>query len=311
MNPMIGMFVGILVAVGIVVVLMSFQPRQEPTASRESLAARWRRLRDSLDRTTFTLLWVGIIGGVALSLISGWVIMALAVPAAVVFVPRMLSGKEARVATAKLDAIEGWTRQLAGLVATHATLERSITNSVHSSPELLARPVATLSARLQAKWDTRAALRAFAEDIADPSGDIVIAHLLMAAELSGPGLADALGQAADSIQDEVRTRRDIESERESQRQVMRIITGFGIVAVLLITLFSPLAGNYFAPYRTASGQLVLVALLAGMAGALWISHRLAKLRRIPRVIDVAETDTSNRWTSLRDRIEGTTDRSRS
>lgn len=314
MTPLIGAFAGILVAAGLVAVILSFQPAPERTRPREGLRSRWRRLRARMDRTTFTLLWVGIIAGVALSLISGWVPLVVAVPAALVFVPRMLSGKESRLATAKLDAIEGWTRGLAGLVATHATLERSITNSVHSSPELLAKPVATLSARLQAKWDTRSALRAFADDLADPSGDVVVAHLLMAAELSGPGLAAALDQAAGSIQDEVRTRRDIESERESQRQVMRIITGFGVIAVLLIALFSPLAGNYFAPYRTATGQLLLVALLGGMALALWVSQRMAKLRRIPRVIDAGEPEPEDRWRTVRQQLglaSSDTDRSSS
>ena len=99
-------------------------------------------------------------------------------------------------------------------------------------------------------------MRAFADDLDDATGDLIVATLILGARRRGPGLARVLSAVADSVAEEVAMRRKVEAERAKPRTTARAVTliTLGVVAV------GSLNGTYLAPYRTLLGQLVLVVI---------------------------------------------------
>ena len=57
------------------------------------------------------------------------------------------------------------------------------------------------------------ALRAFADDLADPTGDLVVAALMLAADRRGRGLTRVLEGLAVTVEAEVALRRQVDADR--------------------------------------------------------------------------------------------------
>jgi len=220
--------------------------------------SRFDRVRSSYRRN-FTrqrkiLALVGVAAGIILWLISGWFILLIAVPVAAVGAPILLGKGTASNTIEKLEALETWTRSLSGLTIAGGTgLEQTIAASLSSTPVVILPQVTTLVARINARWSTKAALRRFANDLDDPTADLVVAHLLLADKSRGAGLANALDDLAESIFDEVKVRRQIEADRAKPRQNIRVITfiTLGLLAVI------PFLGQFMEPYSTPLGQLAI------------------------------------------------------
>ncbi|MFG0221327.1 hypothetical protein, partial [Streptococcus suis] len=82
---------------------------------------------------------IQLVGGAAVglvfALITGWWLLVIAVPVAAVGLPWLLQKGPEENTIAKLDALESWTRSLAGLTVSGAGLERTIAASLSSCPE--------------------------------------------------------------------------------------------------------------------------------------------------------------------------------
>src|SRR5699024_3896026 len=149
-------------------------------------------------------------------------------------------------------------------------LDQVLTATLRSTPAAIRPEVTILVNRLNANMPTKTALRAFADDLADPTGDVIAATLMMGADHNGDGLASILNGLAESVSDEVRARRAIEADRAKPRQTGRLITIISSSMVLLLLVFS---GDYVAPYRTPFGQLTLLILLGAYIGTLlWMRN---------------------------------------
>ncbi|SDO15969.1 type II secretion system F family protein [Geodermatophilus sp. DSM 45219] len=222
-------------------------------------------------------------------LVSGWPVGGALAGLAVIGVPWLLgqfSGGNAAVE--RLEALQEWVRRTSDVLGAGGGLEQTLIRSARTAPEPIAAEVATLAARLQARWSTSRALLAFADDLDDAAGDLVVAALLLGAELRGPGLARVLTELAGSLTEEVTMRRKVEADRAKPRANARWL--------LLITVaasgLAALNGNYLAPYGTGVGQLVL-AVIAGLIVAclLWM-RRLTAPAPLPRFL--VDPDRS-RW----------------
>lgn len=222
-----------------------------------SLRRRWRERGARLGRRGGLLALAGIITGIGLWLASGWTVFLIGAPLAAIGLPLLLGGDDTVRRIERIDALETWTRGLSGLTIAGAGLEQTLLAGVPSAPEALREPLATLAARLGARWRTQDALRAFADDLDDPSADLVVMHLLLAERVRGPGLARALNDLAESLAEEVRMRRRIAADRAKPRLNVRIIT----VLTLLLLCALPFAGEFVAPYRIPAGQLLLAGWL--------------------------------------------------
>lgn len=191
-------------------------------------------------------------------------IAALAVGGAVAayYLPPLLAGSAAtRTRIARLEGVEAWTRRLADVMTTRATLEAAVASTVRAAPSAIAEEVSALGARLAARIPTEAALRAFADAIDDPVGDMVAAALILAADRRGPRLVDVLRRLSETVAAEVALRRDLDADRQKPRSTARILTLFVLGAVAFIVLVP----MFRQPYQTPVGEVVLAAVGALMA----------------------------------------------
>ncbi len=176
-------------------------------------------------------------------------------------------GASSAARIARLEALEEWTRNLAGTLTVGVGLEQAMTATLRSTPTAIRPEVALLLARLGARWPTDTALRRLADDLDDPAGDLVASALLLGADRRGPGLASVLEGLAATLAEEVAVRRKVEADRSKPRSTARLVT-FITLGVLAV---GSLNTDYIRPYGDALGQLVLASLLAAYVGALlWL-----------------------------------------
>lgn len=213
--------------------------------------------------------------------LTGWPVAGAAAWAAVIGVPLVFgAGRAARTAIDRAEAVEGWARRLSDVLLTGVGLEQAVAATVTTCPDAVRPQVGALAARLGALWPTETALRAFADDLDDASADLVVACLVLGSRRRGPGLARTLVAVADSLAEEVASRRRIEAERAKPRTTARAVTAV-IVAVVAA---APLNGEYLRPYGGPGGQLVLGALLLALTGALAVLRHLAATPPAPRLL---------------------------
>lgn len=281
MNAALAALTTTLAVLGLLVAVLGFLPAPaSETKAPSRVKSAFLTARVRFGRQRMMLAGIGLIGGVILWLFTGWIVWLVIVPLAAVGVPYLLGGGGEQRKLDRLEGLETWTRGLAGLTVAGSSLEQTIIASVNSSPDSIRDEVALLAARLNARWPTRSALRKFADDLADPTGDLIVAHLLLAERVRGAGLSNALEDLAQSISEEVGVRRKIEADRAKPRQAIRITT---IATVVLIGLM-PFISQFMAPYKTPLGQLLLAVWIAlDVVMLLWLK-RITAGKPTPRIL---------------------------
>jgi Flp pilus assembly protein TadB len=253
------------------------------------LVARARRLLRAVDGPEVAgpgaqrrrlVLALAVAGGLLGWLVTGLALLVVAVPVAAVGLPRLLGTPSSAARIDRLEGLEEWTRNLAGVLAVGVGLEQAITASLRSSPESIRPQVATLVARLAARWDTAAAVRAFAEDLNDATGDLVAASLILSARRRGAGLVAVLEGLAASVAEDVRTRRAIEADRAKPRSTARAVTFITLGVLVLLALNK----TYVQPYTSGFGQALLTLLLCAYVGALVWMRQMTLGRPTPRFL---------------------------
>jgi len=263
----LGLFVGVLAIVG-----LPERPAGRPTRRRRRTTAAERTRR----------LAVGVVaGGLALAL-SHWVVAGLAVGVLGAYWDRIAgSGAGERAGIARLEALASWTESLRDTIAGAVGLEQAIPATAANAGAPIRPALNLLVDRLRIREPLPDALIAFAEDIDDPSADVVCAALVLNARLRGPGLRDVLTALAESAREELDVRRRIDASRRSIRRSVRIVLMIVLGVMGLLTVFDR---SYVQPYSTVGGQaaLLVVVVLLG-AGLLWL-RRLAAPRRTERFL---------------------------
>lgn len=227
------------------------------------------------------------VGAVAWGL-TGWPALGLGAATATIGLPAMVAaGTNAEDQIDRVEAVEEWTRRLADVLAIGVGLEQAIQTAARTAPPPIAAEVATLSARLAARTPTETALRRFADDLDDPTADLVVASLILASRRRGPGVAAALTAIADSVGEEVAARRRIEADRAKPRTTARAVT----VITLTIIAAGMLNRSYTGPYGTPLGQVVLSATLGFFGVALWWMHSMTRSTRPARLLAAQEGET--------------------
>lgn len=260
---------GVAVGAGVWLVALGLRPVPAGQPSRARAASkRVRRLLDAgghqETRTRRIRLLGGLAAGALAWLLSGWVIAVAVLPLAAVGLPNLLGKPDTGSSVDRLEALEEWTRNLAGVLDVGVGLEQAITVNLRSAPDAIRPEVQALVARLSARWPTEAALRAFAADLDDATGDLVAASLVLGAQRRGAGLTRVLEGLAQTVAEEVRMRRQVEADRAKPRTTARAVTIITLVVLTLLTL----NGDYVAPYGSPLGQLVLALLLGLYVAAL-------------------------------------------
>ncbi len=245
----------------------------------ESRLSRLASSRGAVDRRRVALC---VVVGVLVGVVTRWPVAAALAAAGAWVLPAIIGpDRDHARRVARIEAIATWTEALRDNLSAAAGLEQAITASAIESPEPIREEVTRLAMRLQRRWRLPQALRAFADELADPTADLVVAGLVMAARGSGGQLGDVLGELAASARAKVASRQRVAAARKRNRTSARVIVGATLsMAGFLVVLNR----GYLAPFDTPTGQLVLLAAGGCFACAFaWLS-RLMRDRDTARIL---------------------------
>ena len=264
---LLALVLGALTGGGLFVLVVAIRglPPRPPKRGPSTLE---RQLREALSVRGLVALIIGIIVLVA----TGWIVAGIGVML-LAFSWRTMGGAASeRKAMARLEALATWTESLRDTIAGAVGLEAAIPASMRVAATSIQEPLLTMVDRLHARMPMHEALRRFADDLGDPSSDLIIAALIINSRLRGPGLRDLLGTLAGSVREELDMRRKVNASRASTRRSVQIVIVVSVGMAVGLALFDP---SMLSPYNGAFGQLVL-AIIAAIyaAGILWL-RRLA------------------------------------
>jgi Flp pilus assembly protein TadB len=204
--------------------------------------------------------------------VTGWPVAALLALVAAAGLPRMLGGRQAAsVRIERLQALADWTRRLGDVLAAGAGIEQAIESSVGGAPPAISGEVATLVARIRARQPIDQALRDFADEMNDPTGDLVAGALLLAVDRRGRGLARLLAALATSVEAEVAMRRSVEADRATPRTTARWVIYITLAVCSGLLIFDR---AYVSPFSSPGGQVVLAIIGALFTASFAWMHRL-------------------------------------
>jgi Flp pilus assembly protein TadB len=227
---------------------------------------------------------IALIIGILVLVATGWIVAGVGV-ALLVYSWRSLGGAASeRKTMARLESLATWTESLRDTIAGAVGLEQAIPSSIRVADVSLREPLTKLVDRLHTRVPMHMALRRFADDLDDPSADMIIAALIINSRLRGPGLRALLGALAVSVREELDMRRKVNAGRRSTRRSVQIVVA---VSVGMAIALAVLDHAFLSPYDGVYGQLVLVIIGAiYAAGILWL-RRLATFESPQRLLGTA------------------------
>ena len=247
---------GLGTAFGAVLIAVGLSGRDDRPADldTESWLSRFTSGRGPVDRRRVA---VCLAVGVLVAVVTRWPVAAVLCAVGAWVLPAVIGpDRDHAHRVARIEAIATWTEALRDNLSGAAGLEQAITTSAIESPEPIREEVTRLAVRLQRSWRLSAALRSFAAELADPTADLVVAGLLMAARGSAGQLGEVLGELAASARAKVASRQRIAASRKSNRTSARVIVGVTLAMAGFLTLLNR---GYLVPFDTATGQVVLLA----------------------------------------------------
>ena len=209
-----------------------------------------------------------VLAGLVVLVATGWLVAGVGAVLLVLSWRGMSGAAGERAATARLEALATWTESLRDTIAGAVGLEQAIPASLRAAAPSLREPLTAMVQRLHTRVPMPEALRRFADDLADPGADLIVAALIINAGLRGPGLRDLLGALSRSVRDELDVRRKVTAQRRSTRRGAQIVVGISVGLALGLALFNH---AYVQVYDSVTGQLVL-GVVTGLyaAGIVWM-----------------------------------------
>ena len=216
---------------------------------------------------------------------SGWPVAALFAAALGAWLPSAVRAS-GRVAAeiAKVEAIATWTEQLRDTLAAANGLESAIVATSRLAPRPIRAEVERLGARVEYERTTDA-LRRFADEVANPVCDFVVAALTVAAEKEARDLASLLGSLASTAHDEARMRNRVWVGRARTRTSVRVIAA---VVPMMVVAVMMLDRHYFDPYNSSAGQVALLVVGLVFVGSLAAMERLGRIELPARFVGRAQ-----------------------
>jgi Flp pilus assembly protein TadB len=275
-GPLFAILLGALGGAGLLLLILALRglPPPDPSKPPSRLESQ---ARDLLGPRGL----IALLAGVAVLVATRWIVGAIGV-FLLVLAWRSLGGAAGeRRAMARLEALATWTESLRDTIAGAVGLEQAIPASSRVAGPLLAEPLARLVDRLHTRVPMSEALHRFADDLDDPSADLIIAALIINARLRGPGLRDLLGALAASAREELDVRRKVNAERRSTRRSAQIVTGISVGLALALALFNQ---GYVQAYGSLLGPLVLVVVVALYGAGFFWMRKLATIETADRLL---------------------------
>lgn len=221
--------------------------------------------------------------------VTGWPVGSILAGGAALAAPRLIGGRAAReAAIARTEAIATWTEMIRDAIAGASGLEEAIMSTAPVAPAAIRREVRLLVNRLE-RQTLAGALTAFGEELAHPSGDLVVAALTIAARTEASDLSSLLSRLAEATRGEARMRIRVEVGRAQVRTASKVIIG---VVAATIALLAVLNRDYLAAYNSPAGQLALLVVGGIFALGGWLLVRMSELEMPERFSARSITEVS-------------------
>jgi Flp pilus assembly protein TadB len=231
--------------------------------------------RRELWRREHTGRWLTAAGGAGLlvGVLTGWVVGAVLAAMAAWSLPRLVGGDGAERRTARIEAIAGWTEMLRDTLAAAAGLEQTLLATAPHAPEAVRPQIADLAARLRTGERLPTALKHLADDLAEPTADLVIAALVLASGHEARQVGSLLGELATTTRGQVEMHQRVAASRARTRTTLRVVVGTTLSFAGGLIVLNP---AFLSPYDTVTGQLVLLVIGGTFAlGFAWL-RRMAR-----------------------------------
>lgn len=226
-------------------------------------------------------LGAAMIGGLALQLLLGWVVVSLfaAVLAAGIPVTLFLRREHRHRASRQL-ALVAAIAQLRDAIRTGLSVPEAMAGLARTGPEPLREEFRTLTRDLRL-IGFEPAITTMRERVADPVFDLVAATLILNDRLGGRNLSQVLDRLAQATRDQLRTQDALRAYQSRNVFSARIVAAVPLVVLFGIRQVNP---DYLAVFDSWPGQLLLagclISVVAGYVVMLWTS----RLPGEPRVL---------------------------
>ncbi|GAA3012760.1 type II secretion system F family protein [Actinokineospora diospyrosa] len=228
------------------------------------------------------LLAAAVLAGLVAGMVTGWLVGGALTALAVAGLPQVLGGTRGHDrALARIEGIASWTEMLRDVIAAAAGLEQAILATAATAPEAIRGEIEDLATRLDRGDRLGPSLRLLADDLADPTADLVLAALVLAADRQARQLAELLGELAAEAREQAAMRMRVEAGRARTRTSVRVILITTLAFAGGLVVFNR---SYLEPYDTAFGQLMLLLVGALFAVSFVWLGRIARLRPAARVL---------------------------
>lgn len=179
-----------------------------------------------------------------------------------------------------MEAIASWTENLRDTISAAAGLEQAIIATESHCPRAIAEPVRRMVASL--RYGTfEDSLRRFADDVAHPTCDFVVAALITASAHHSRDLAQLLGHLAECSRSECELYLRIWVSRARTRTSVRIISGTIASFALGLFIFN---ARYLAPFMTSEGFVVFLFIAICFSSSLLWMSRIARVETPARLL---------------------------
>ena len=179
-----------------------------------------------------------------------------------------------------VEAIASWTESLRDTISAASGLEQAIIATENHCPRAIAEPVQRMVASL--RYGTfEDVLRRFADDVAHPTCDFVVAALITASAHHSRDLAQLLGHLAECSRSECELYLRIWVSRARTRTSVRIISG--TIASFALGLFVFNIG-YLRPFLTTEGFIVFLFVGVCFGSSLTWMNRIARVETPARLL---------------------------
>ncbi|MGI5506464.1 type II secretion system F family protein [Lentzea sp. CA-135723] len=234
------------------------------------------------DQKVAGRLAVALLVGVGVGMFTGWVVGAVLTAAAVLGLPRILaSNADHQQQLERIEAIASWTEMLRDTLMAAAGLEQAIIATASTCPEPVRGEITALAVRLERGERLAPCLRELAEQLHDPTADLVISALVLASDHQARQLADLLGELAVEAREQATMRMRVDAGRARSRTSVRVIVVTTLAFAAGLVLFNR---DYLRPFDSPAGQLALLLVGALFATAFAWMAKISRFREPDRFL---------------------------
>lgn len=287
MSYLFAVAAGLGLGLGLLVILSSFTPRR-PRRRTSSRAGWLRRLLDESGHQRLPAS-APIIAVIACAVVSFGVVLAVtqAVPVAICFAIfasatpwAILSWQASRRRAVLIEVWPDAVDHLRSAIRSGLALPEGLMELAHTGPEPLRQPFAEFGRDWRAGVPFEAALERLKSRLADPVADRIIMALQITRELGGTDLGRLLGDLAEVLRENARTRSELQARQSWTINGARLAVAAPWIVVLLLATQPGAAESY----RGAAGMAVLGAGLAVSVICYRVMLRIGVLPKEERVL---------------------------